>query len=65
MDLTGSIADATAPLSSELGSLMSATGSSAIDTILELVVGLPSTILSVAAAAGADIGSTLGDLGPI
>jgi len=63
MDLTGSIIDATAPLSTQLGSLMSApTGSSAIDTLLSLLYVVPNGLLSLAAMAGADIGSTLGEL---
>lgn len=62
MDLTGSIADATAPLSADIyGSVAAnATGSSAIDTIVQTIVELPGLVLSVAAMAGADIGSTLG-----
>jgi len=63
MDLTGSIIDATAPLSTQLGSLMSdPTGSSAIDTLLSLLYVVPNGLLSLAAMAGADIGSTLGEL---
>lgn len=61
MDLTGSIANATAPLSMQLGSLMDGpTGSSAIDTVLALLYVVPNAALSLAAMAGADIGSTLG-----
>lgn len=63
MDLTGSIANATAPLSTQLGSLTSdPTGSSAIDTLLSLLYVVPNGLLSLAAMAGADIGSTLGEL---
>ena len=65
MDLTGSIADATAPLSMQLGSLnANPTGSSAIDTVLALLYVIPNGLLSLAAMAGADIGSTLGGIAP-
>lgn len=62
MDLTGSIYDFTAPISVEvLGSATGAvTGSSAIDTILNLTVSFPSALGSIAAMAGADLGSTWG-----
>lgn len=60
MDLTGSIADITMPLSAdlELGSLATATGSSAIDTVLGFAIALPSLLLSLVAGIGADLGST-------
>ena len=65
MDLTGSIADATAPLSAQFGSLAAGpTGSSAIDTALALLYFVPNGLLSLAAMAGADIGSTLGGISP-
>ncbi|MCY1656042.1 hypothetical protein OVA21_02145 [Dietzia sp. SL131] len=62
MDLTGSIYDATAPLSMTLGGSLAGgpTGSSAIDTILGTLFSLPSLFGSLAAMAGADIGSTWG-----
>lgn len=62
MDLTGSIAEATAPLSAEvLGSLATgATGSSFIDTALLVVGFLPSFVLDLVAGIGADLGSTTG-----
>lgn len=64
MDLTGSIANVTVPLSADMfGSLMTnPTGSSAIDTVLTTLFTLPNMVLSVAAAAGADLGSTPGAL---
>lgn len=64
MDLTGSISEITVPLSAEFGSIAdSPTGSSAIDTILATIFSLPNLVLSVAAMAGADVGSTPGVLG--
>lgn len=65
MDLTGSIAKATAPLSLELnGSLIetigTGTGSSAIDTLIQTAVGLPYLILDLIAGIGGDLGSTMG-----
>lgn len=61
MDLTGSIADATAPLSAEaFGSVDGATGSSAVDTLLLVVAALPSYLVNIVAGIGADLGSTTG-----
>lgn len=62
MDLTGSIYDATAPLSTTLGGSLAGgpTGSSAVDTILNTLFELPGLFGSIAAMAGADIGSTWG-----
>ena len=63
MDLTGSIADATAPLSTTLtGSvgLDEPTGSAFIDTALFVVAGLPNFLLQFIAGIGADLGSTTG-----
>lgn len=60
MDFTGSLADATAPLSAELGSLGQGVGSSAIDTVLGFALALPNLLLSLAAGIGADLGSTTG-----
>ncbi|AVM64622.1 MULTISPECIES: hypothetical protein [Dietzia] len=62
-DITGSIANATAPLSLEVfGSLAAnATGSSAIDTIVGFVAGLPTLLLGLVAGIGADLGSTTGN----
>lgn len=59
MDLTGSIAEATIPLSIEMmGSLGEGTGSSAIDTLLQLPFLLYTNVLGIAGAFGADLGST-------
>ncbi|MBB1033696.1 hypothetical protein G6031_04755 [Dietzia sp. CQ4] len=61
MNLTGSIAEATAPLSAEFGSLMNEpTGSSAIDTLLQTAFILPAFLLNLAAGIGADLGSSMG-----
>ncbi|EFV91354.1 hypothetical protein ES5_11441 [Dietzia cinnamea P4] len=62
-DITGSIAEATAPLSVEaIGSLAAnATGSSAIDTIVGSLAFLPSDLLLFVASVFNDLGSTLGD----
>ncbi|MDX2356881.1 hypothetical protein [Dietzia sp. PP-33] len=61
MDLTGSINEATAPLSAELGSLTdSPAGSSAIDTLLQAAYIVPAFLLNLFAGAGADVGSTMG-----
>ncbi|AWH94744.1 hypothetical protein [Dietzia psychralcaliphila] len=63
MNLTGSIADATAPLSAEFGSLMSEpTGSSAIDTLLQAAFVVPAFLLNLAAGVGADLGSAMGNV---
>ncbi|MDV8002419.1 hypothetical protein [Rhodococcus sp. IEGM 1408] len=60
MDFTGSIADATAPLSAELGSLAQGVGSSAVDTVLRFALSLPTMLLNLAAGIGGDLGSTTG-----
>lgn len=62
MDLTGSIYNATAPLSATIGGSLAGgpTGSSAIDTILNTLFEFPALLGSLAAMAGADIGSTWG-----
>jgi ABC-type antimicrobial peptide transport system permease subunit len=62
MDLTGSIADITVPLSMDLfsGSTGEVIGSSAVDTILNTILGLPNLLLALVAGIGADLGSTLG-----
>ena len=60
MDLTGSIADITTPLSMDFGGSLPETGSSAIDTLLEAVFILPNLFLSLIGAAGADLGSNGG-----
>lgn len=60
MDLTGSIADATEPLSMELwGSAAGVTGSSFIDTLVFVAVTAPAYLLNVIAGIGADLGSTI------
>ncbi|MFN3338607.1 MAG: hypothetical protein ACK40Z_02810 [Dietzia sp.] len=61
MDLTGSIANATVPLSAEAFGSVDGIGSSAVDTILETVLGLPNLLLAIVAGIGADAGSTLGN----
>lgn len=61
MDLTGSIANATAPLSYEVFGSVDGIGSSAVDTILGFVLALPSTLLGLVAGIGADLGSTTGN----
>ena len=68
MDLTGSIAEFTAPLSSDLaGSVGTGVGSSAIDTLTAALFILPNLLLSFIGDFGADLGSTgsLADLGGI
>lgn len=61
MDLTGSIADATAPLSSQItGSAIGLTGSSIIDTLALVVTGAPAFLLNLVIGIGADLGSTNG-----
>lgn len=64
MNLTGSIANVTVPLSADLfsGSTGEVTGSSAIDTLINTAIGLPNLLLGIIAAAGADLGSSL--MGP-
>lgn len=65
MDLTGSIAEATTFASADIFNAVRGglTGSSAVDTLVRTVVGLPGLVLSLGAGLGADIGSTLGALG--
>ena len=61
MDLTGSIADITVPLSVETLGSIDGIGSSAVDTVLNFVLTLPNFLLGLVASAGADLGSTLGN----
>ncbi|MFN3600463.1 MAG: hypothetical protein ACK4UY_03630 [Dietzia sp.] len=61
MDLTGSIADVTIPFSVETLGSVDGIGSSAVDTILQTVLGLPNLLLGIAAGVGADLGSTMGN----
>lgn len=62
-DLTGSIANATAPLSAEVfGSLAgAATDSSAIDTVVGSLALLPTELLTFVSSIFGDLGSTMGD----
>jgi len=60
MDITGSIADLTAPLSTEFISSLPETGSSAIDTLVGTVFLLPNLVLGLISSFGADLGSTGG-----
>ena len=57
MDLTGSILEATAPLSSELGSV-DPTGSSFVDTTLSVAFAGPGLLLSLIGEFFSDLGST-------
>ena len=58
VDLTGSIADVTIPLSTEvLGSYGGGIGSSAIDALVESVFYLPNIVLNIVGAIGYDLGS--------
>jgi hypothetical protein len=61
MDLTGSIANATAPLSTQLWGSVDGVGSSFIDTAFFIVRNAPGYLLGILAGIGADLGSTLGD----
>ena len=59
MDLTGSIAEVTVPLSTDmLGSLGEGTGSSAVDTLLALPFYLANQALGIIGAFGADLASS-------
>lgn len=58
MDLTGSIAEFTQPLSLEMMSSVEFTGSSAIDTLLQTAFVLPNLILEFIGGLGGDLGST-------
>ena len=59
MDLTGSIAEVTIPLSMEASdSLGTGTGSSAIDTLIETAFFLPNILLGLIGGMGADLGSS-------
>ena len=61
MDLTGSIAETTLPLSAEIyGSIGEGFGSSAIDTIIGSAMLAPLDLLAFLAGFGADLGSTGG-----
>ncbi|MEH6621770.1 MULTISPECIES: hypothetical protein [Dietzia] len=61
MDLTGSIFDATSPLSTQVtGSVLGLTGSSFIDTVAFALTAAPGYLLGVLAGIGADLGSTTG-----
>ena len=59
MNVTGSINDITAPLSSNIFGSFDGIGSSAVDTVIGFVLGLPNPLLGLVASAGADLGSTL------
>jgi hypothetical protein len=59
MDLTGSIAEITTPLSAELsGSVGDGVGSAAIDTILQTAFLLPNLLLAFIGGLGGDLGSS-------
>lgn len=60
MDLTGSIAEFTVPLSMEIaGSVGPAgVGSSAVDTIIQTAFLLPNLILGIIGGLGGDLGSS-------
>ena len=60
MDLTGSIAEFTSPLSLEFVGSLPETGSSAIDTLFGAVFLIPNLLLSLLGSFGADLGSTGG-----
>lgn len=60
MDFTGSIADATAPLSIGAYGSYDPVGSSAVDSIVQFALTLPNIILGLVAGIGADLGSTKG-----
>ncbi|MFJ5870974.1 hypothetical protein ACIQD2_07390 [Dietzia maris] len=60
MDLTGSIAEITTPLSMDFGGSLPETGSSAIDTLVGAAFFLPNLILGLIGSFGADLGSTGG-----
>lgn len=58
MDLTGSIAEATQPLSAELAGSVDPTGSSAIDTLVGAAFLLPNLLLGFIGGLGGDLGSS-------
>lgn len=58
MDLTGSIAEFTGPLSLEFVSSLPETGSSAIDTLVGAAFFLPNLLLDLIGSFGADLGSS-------
>lgn len=58
MDLTGSISEATVPLSIEFFGSAEATGSSAIDTLVGAAFLLPNLLLGFIGGLGGDLGST-------
>ncbi|UVE95285.1 hypothetical protein [Dietzia sp. B32] len=60
MDLTGSIAEFTTPLSAEFSGSLPETGSSAIDTLVGAAFLLPNLLLGLIGSFGADLGSTGG-----
>jgi len=62
MDITGSIADITVPLSSEAFGSFDGIGSSAVDTVVGFALALPNILLGLVASFGADLGSTAGDV---
>lgn len=64
MDLTGSIADAIAPLSSALSGSAEPVGSSLVDITLSVVLGGPGFLLDLIGEFGKDLGSS-GFISPV
>lgn len=66
MDLTGSIAEITQPLSAELlGSAGAGVGSAFVDTLVQTAFLLPNLLLAFVGGLGGDLGSTGSVGGPV